>query len=147
MFKKFKITASAFILCIFGLTLTDVTNVSAREGDSAQIRKCAEIRATRNSDQMKDKKNCFADVARALDAEYRGLKADKELRFDLLLQHQRAKYEDRAAGRTEIMERATQECKFDRSHAPRPGRIDDSSTLLGACIEGYLHGWQGAIKP
>jgi hypothetical protein len=146
MFKKFKITASAFIFCIFGLTLTDVTNVSAREGDSAQIQKCAEI-STRAFGGMKAKKNCFADVARALNAEKSELKADKELRFDLLLQHQRAPYAEREAGTTEIMQKAYQDCEYDRTHAPRPGRIDSSSTLLGACIEGYLHGWQGAIKP
>ena len=139
MFHKFKITTCGFILCLFGLTLTDVTIASANEGDSAQIQKCAEI-STRAFGGMKAKKNCFADVARALNA-------DKELRFDLLLQHQRAPYAERKAGTTEIMQKAYQDCEYDRTHAPRPGRIDSSSTLLGACIEGYLHGWQGAIKP
>ena len=59
MLQKFKITTCAFILCLFGLTMTDVTNVYARPGDSEEILECAEMRG-----DMKKKKDCFARVAR-----------------------------------------------------------------------------------
>ena len=71
MIKKFKITTCAFILCLFGLTMTDVTNVYARAGDSAEILECATMKS-KSRNQMKQKKNCFAQLARDLTANQQG---------------------------------------------------------------------------
>ena len=77
MLQKLKVTSYALILCLFGLTLAAVSNVSAREGDSEEILECSEIRSTSRS-EMKQKKDCFADVARALNAAIEELKKELE---------------------------------------------------------------------
>ena len=81
MLQKFKITSCAFILCLFGLTLAAVSNVSAREGDSEAILACAQIKTKVGKDKvwklLKEKKNCFADLARALNAAVDKAEADK----------------------------------------------------------------------
>jgi hypothetical protein len=67
MLQQWKVSSYVFILCLFGLTLTAASNVSAREGDSAEILECSKI-PSKSRIQMKQKKDCFADVARALNA-------------------------------------------------------------------------------
>jgi hypothetical protein len=71
MLQKFKITTCAFILCLFGLTMTDVTNVYARAGDSAEILECANMKS-KSRNEMTQKKNCFAQLARDLTANQQG---------------------------------------------------------------------------
>jgi hypothetical protein len=70
MLQKLKITTCVLFLCLFGLTLAAVSNVSAREGDSEAILACAQIKTKVGKDKvwklLKEKKNCFADLARAL---------------------------------------------------------------------------------
>jgi hypothetical protein len=62
MFHKFKITTCAFILCLFGLTLMTVTPVFA--DDSIDFVECQQIKPNRTSYAlMKEKKNCFRDLA------------------------------------------------------------------------------------
>jgi hypothetical protein len=70
MLKKFTISTWAFILCLFGFTLAAVSNVSALEGDSAEILQCTTIgeegiEFARVKMRMID---CFARVARDLNA-------------------------------------------------------------------------------
>jgi hypothetical protein len=64
MFHKFKITTCAFILCLFGLTLMTVSPVFA--ADSAAFKQCQQIKPHGKFGPMKQKKNCFRDLARAL---------------------------------------------------------------------------------
>ena len=64
MFHKFKITTCAFILCLFGLTLMTVSPVFAT--DSAAFKQCQQIKPQGKFGPMKQKKNCFKDLARAL---------------------------------------------------------------------------------
>ena len=70
MLQKLKITTCVLFLGLFGLTLAAVSNVSAREGDSEAILACAQIKTKVGKDKvwklLKEKKNCFADLARAL---------------------------------------------------------------------------------
>ena len=66
MFHKFKITTCAFILCLFGLTLMTVSPVFA--ADSAAFKQCQQIKPHGKFGPMKQKKNCFRDLARALNA-------------------------------------------------------------------------------
>ena len=62
MLHKFKITTCAFILCLFGLTLMTVTPVFA--DDSIDFVECQQIKPNRTSYAlMKEKKNCFRDLA------------------------------------------------------------------------------------
>ena len=62
MLQKFKITTCAFILCLFGLTLMTVTPVFA--DDSIDFVECQQIKPNRTSYAlMKEKKNCFRDLA------------------------------------------------------------------------------------
>ena len=63
MLKKFKITTCAFILCLFGLTLMTVSPIFA--DDSIDFVECQQIKPNRTSYAlMKEKKNCFRDIAR-----------------------------------------------------------------------------------
>ena len=65
MLKKFKVTSHAFILCLFGLAFFKVSPVLAE--DSAAFVECQKIKPNGMSyDLMKEKKNCFRDLARAL---------------------------------------------------------------------------------
>ena len=66
MLQKFKITSCAFILCLFALTLMTVSPVFA--ADSAAFKQCQQIKAHGKFGPMKQKKNCFRDLARALNA-------------------------------------------------------------------------------
>jgi hypothetical protein len=61
MFHKFKITTCAFILCLFGLTLMTVSPVFAT--DSAAFKQCQQIKPQGKFEPMKQKKNCFKDLA------------------------------------------------------------------------------------
>jgi hypothetical protein len=61
MFHKFKITTSAFILCLFGLTLMTVSPVFA--ADSAAFKQCQKIKPQGKFRPMKQKKNCFKNLA------------------------------------------------------------------------------------
>ena len=61
MFHKFKITTCAFILCLFGLTLMTVSPVFA--ADSAAFKQCQQIKHQGKFEPMKQKKNCFKDLA------------------------------------------------------------------------------------
>jgi hypothetical protein len=62
MLQKFKITTCAFILCLFGLTLMTVSPVFA--DDSIDFVECQQIKPNRTSYAlMKEKKNCFRDLA------------------------------------------------------------------------------------
>jgi hypothetical protein len=61
MLQKFKITTCAFILCLFGLTLMTVTPVFA--ADSAAFKQCQQIKPQGKFEPMKQKKNCFKDLA------------------------------------------------------------------------------------
>ena len=62
MLQKFKITTCAFILCLFGLTLMMVSPVFAV--DSQEFIACQKIKGN-----MKQKKNCFRDLARQRDSQ------------------------------------------------------------------------------
>ena len=62
MFHKFKITSCAFILCLFGLTLITVSPVFA--DDPEAFVECQKIKPDGNFKIMKQKKNCFRDLAR-----------------------------------------------------------------------------------
>ena len=65
MSQKLKITTYVFILCLFGLTLITVSPVFAE--DSEAFVECQKIKPNGQSyDLMKEKKNCFRDLARAL---------------------------------------------------------------------------------
>ena len=66
MLQKFKIATCAFILCLFGLTLITVSPVFAV--DSAAFDECQQIQPNGTFRGMKQKKNCFRDLARALNA-------------------------------------------------------------------------------
>jgi hypothetical protein len=68
MLQKFKITTCAFILCLFGVTLTTVSPVLAE--DSKEFKECQLIKP-KDTDLalMKKKKDCFRDLARVLSAE------------------------------------------------------------------------------
>ena len=67
MLKRFKITSCAFILCLFGVTLTTVSPVLAE--DSTAFQECQRIKPNGTSFAlMKDKKDCFRDLARELSA-------------------------------------------------------------------------------
>jgi hypothetical protein len=62
MLQKFKITTCAFILCLFGLPLMTVSPVFA--DDSIDFVECQQIKPNRTSYAlMKEKKNCFRDLA------------------------------------------------------------------------------------
>ena len=61
MLQKFKITTCAFILCLFGLTLMTVSPVFA--ADSAAFKQCQQIKHQGKFEPMKQKKNCFKDLA------------------------------------------------------------------------------------
>jgi hypothetical protein len=61
MLQKFKITSCAFILCLFGLTLMTVTPVFA--ADSAAFKQCQQIKPQGKFGPMKQKKNCFKNLA------------------------------------------------------------------------------------
>ena len=63
MFHQFKITPYAFILCLFGLTLMTVSPVFAE--DSAAFVECQQMKW---KEGKKEKKNCFRDLARSLQA-------------------------------------------------------------------------------
>ena len=63
MLHKFTITTCAFILCLFGLTLMTLTPVFAE--DSQEFKSCQQMKWKGNK---KAKKNCFRDLARALNA-------------------------------------------------------------------------------
>jgi len=67
MLQKFKITTCAFILCLFGVTLTTVSPVLAE--DSKEFKECQLIKP-KDTDLalMKQKKDCFRDLARVLSA-------------------------------------------------------------------------------
>jgi len=67
MLQKFKITSCAFILCLFGVTLTTVSPVLAE--DSTEFQECQLIKP-QGTDLalMKQKKDCFKDLARVLEA-------------------------------------------------------------------------------
>ena len=63
MLQKFKITTCAFILCLFGLTLITASPVFA--DDSIDFVECQQIKPNKTSYAlMKEKKNCFRDIAR-----------------------------------------------------------------------------------
>jgi myosin heavy subunit len=64
MLPKLKITSCAFILFLFGFTLFTVAPVFA--ADSAAFKQCQQIKPQGKFGPMKQKKNCFRDVARAL---------------------------------------------------------------------------------
>jgi hypothetical protein len=65
MSQKLKITTYVFILCLCGLTLITVSPVFAE--DSEAFVECQKIKPNGQSyDLMKEKKNCFRDLARAL---------------------------------------------------------------------------------
>jgi hypothetical protein len=64
MFHKFKITTCAFILCLFGLTLMTVSPVFAADEDSPAFKQCQQIKPHGKFGPMKQKKNCFRDLAR-----------------------------------------------------------------------------------
>ena len=66
MLQKFNITTCAFILCLFGLTLITESTVFAE--DSAAYIECQQIQPHGEYRVMKQKKNCFRDLARALNA-------------------------------------------------------------------------------
>jgi len=66
MFHKFKITTCAFILCLFGLTLMTVSPVFAADEDSPAFKQCQQIKPHGKFGPMKQKKNCFRDLARIL---------------------------------------------------------------------------------
>ena len=73
MLQKFKITICAFILCLFGVTLTTVSPVLAE--DSKEFKECQQIKTKKNLVIMKQKKNCFMDLARALNPAVEELQA------------------------------------------------------------------------
>ena len=62
MLKTYRIIPSTFILFLFGLTLITVSSVSAQ--DSPEFMACKQIKPRGNFKLMKQKKNCFRDVAR-----------------------------------------------------------------------------------
>ena len=62
MLKTYRIIPSTFILFLFGLTLISVSPVSAQ--DSPEFMACKQIKPRGNFKLMKQKKNCFRDVAR-----------------------------------------------------------------------------------
>jgi hypothetical protein len=69
MLQKFKITSSAFILCLFGFTLITVSPVFAEE--RPEFIACQQIK-TKDKAGMKEKKNCFRDYASDLYATLNG---------------------------------------------------------------------------
>jgi Skp family chaperone for outer membrane proteins len=73
MFHKFKITTCAFILCLFALTLMTVSPVFA--ADSAAFKQCQQIKPQGKFGPMKQKKNCFRNLARALNPAVEELQA------------------------------------------------------------------------
>ena len=64
MLHKFMIASHSFILCLFGLTLVTVSSVFA--DDSAAFVACHQMHSNMGA---KEKKNCFKDLARSLQAE------------------------------------------------------------------------------
>lgn len=64
MLKMYRIIPFVFILFLFGLTLIPVSPVFAE--DSAEFVACQKIKPAGDFNLMKRKKNCFRDVARAL---------------------------------------------------------------------------------
>ena len=67
MLKRFKITSCAFILCLFGVTLTTVSPVLAE--DSTEFQECQRIKPNgTNRLWLMEKKDCFRDLARRLSA-------------------------------------------------------------------------------
>ena len=57
-----RIIPFVFILCLFGLTLIPVSSVFAE--DSPEFFACQQIKPNGDFNLMKQKKNCFRDVAR-----------------------------------------------------------------------------------
>ena len=64
MLKTYRIIPLLFILFVFGLTLITVSPVLAE--DSSEFVACQQIKPSGDFRLMKQKKNCFRDVARAL---------------------------------------------------------------------------------
>ena len=64
MLKMYRIIPFVFILFLFGLTLIPVSPVFAE--DSPEFFACQQIKPNGDFNLMKRKKNCFRDVARAL---------------------------------------------------------------------------------
>ena len=62
MFKTYRIIPLVFILFLFGFTLITVSLVYAE--DSPEFMACKQIKPRGNFKLMKQKKNCFRDVAR-----------------------------------------------------------------------------------
>ena len=58
----YRIIPLVFILCLFGLTLITVSPVFAE--DSPEFVTCQQIKPAGDFNLMKQKKNCFRDVAR-----------------------------------------------------------------------------------
>ena len=63
MLKTYRIIPFAFILFLFGFTLITVSPVIAE--DSPEFVACQQIKPAGDFKLMKQKKNCFRDVARA----------------------------------------------------------------------------------
>ena len=66
-FINCKITSCAFILCLFGLTLITVSPVFA--DDPEAFVECQKIKPDGSFEIMKQKKNCFRDLARKYEDE------------------------------------------------------------------------------
>jgi hypothetical protein len=64
MLKTYRIIPFIFILFLFGFTLITVSPVIAE--DSSEFVACQQIKPSGNFRLMKQKKNCFRDVARSL---------------------------------------------------------------------------------
>ena len=63
MLKTYRIILLVFILFLFGFTLISVSPVIAE--DSSEFVACQQIKPSGNFRLMKQKKNCFRDVARS----------------------------------------------------------------------------------
>ena len=68
MKKMYSIIPSAFIIFLFGLTLITVSPVYAE--DSPEFMACQQIKPQGDFQLMKQKKNCFRDLARTLNAHF-----------------------------------------------------------------------------
>jgi hypothetical protein len=64
MLQKLKITSCTFILCLFGLTFIGVAPSIAKY--SPEYIACQQIKPQGDFQLMKQKKNCFRDLARSL---------------------------------------------------------------------------------
>ena len=65
--QKYSTIAHAIILFLFGLTLMTVSPVFAE--DSPEFVACQQIKPAGDFNLMKQKKNCFRDLARSLQAD------------------------------------------------------------------------------